>query len=137
MLPAVATICAVSATPGYAVAQPAPASATDEAPTVAEIPVTAPELVHRKQVGVDRNGQPIMVVSLTQNVSDADLDLTKPSDQTELRARIHSTAEQACKALEAKYPLNKIQSQPPGCIGTATQEAIAIADQLVAAANAK
>jgi UrcA family protein len=115
-----------------------PVAAADQAAAIEEITVVAPELV-RQEAGRGRHGQRIEVVSLTKKVSYADLDLTKPSDQTELRNRIRTTATAACKELDARTKPNLLYA-PPGehvCLSDATAESMKLANQVIAAANAR
>ena len=116
-----------------ALAQPPAASAPAESQ---EITIIAPEVV-RKTVGKESRGQPIEIVTTTQEVEFADLDLSKPADAATLRKRIKDAAREACRRLDQSAPLGRTYSGPPGCEAKATMEPLALVDQLAAAAQSR
>jgi UrcA family protein len=123
----------LSVLPSIHVAAAATTAAT--APYGEQVTVLAPQ-VSRVRVGTGRHNQPVEVASLAMNVSYADLDLTKPSDQQEFKDRITNTAREACQELDRQTTLQILQ--PPvstDCIGDASMEALKVADQVIAAAN--
>jgi UrcA family protein len=93
-----------------------------------EITVFAPEVVKKPGKG------PFEVVSTSQAVDFADLDLTRPADIDTLRKRIKDAARLACRRLDQSAPLGRTYSEPPGCEAKATMEPLALVDQLAAAA---
>jgi UrcA family protein len=105
---------------------------------VQEITVIAPEVV-RPTAGTARfAGSPIEVVSLSRVVSFADLDLSSPAGAATLRQRIRDTADKACAQLESEYPSNIYVPVPANqnCVRRATDTAMSLADQIIAAAGA-
>ena len=135
--PALAALAAISlAIPCYAGF--GAAAQTEAAPTTAEeITVVAPEVV-RRPAERGRHGQRIEVLSLTRKVSYADLDLTTSSGADELRNRINRVSREACRQLDAQAPSRPgtPSASAQRCEQNARVEALAVADQLVAAAKA-
>jgi UrcA family protein len=114
-------------------------AATVTTPTlVEELIVIAPHVI-RTPGPVGRHGQRTEILTLERRVSYADLDLTKPSDAAELRARVRKAAKGACADLEARAPsgYGTATASEQGCEGAANAEALAVVDQLVAAASAR
>lgn len=111
-----------------AMAQPAGASAPTKSQ---EITVIAPEVVRKQGTG------PFEIVATTQEVEFADLDLSKPEDAATLKKRIQDAARAACRRLDQSAPLGRTYSEPPGCEAKASMEPMAVANQLVAAAQQK
>jgi UrcA family protein len=128
-----AMVCGALVFSHAAMAQPAAASAPTESQ---EITVIAPEVV-RKKGGTVGRGQSIEIVSTTQEVEFADLDINKPSDLATLKKRIRDAAREACRRLDQSAPLGRTYSVPPGCEANAAREPLALADQLAAAAQGK
>ncbi len=128
----VAMICGAMVFSRAAMAQPEAAAPAESQ----EITIIAPEVV-RKTVGAESRGQPIEIVSTTQEVQFADLDLSKPDDVSTLRQRIKDGAREACRRLDQSAPHGRTYSEPPGCEAKATMEPLALVDQLAAAAQAK
>jgi UrcA family protein len=102
---------------------------------VEEITVTAPEIT-KKRVGTGRHGQPIEVYSTSLEVSYADLDLTKTSDQKTLKDRIYQTAKDACSKVDAAMPGPNISGVMDPCPSEAAREPLRVADAIIAAVNA-
>ncbi len=128
-----AMFCGAMVFSNAALAQPEAASA----PTGSqEITIIAPEVV-RKTTGRESRGQPIEIVTTTQQVEFADLDLSKPQDADILKQRIKDAAREACRRLDQSAPLGRTYSDPPGCEAKATMEPLALADQLADAAQGK
>jgi UrcA family protein len=93
-----------------------------------EITVTAPRAI-QNTVGRGPTGISIQEISLSYQLSYADLDLTKTAGVSELDRRIKTIAKEACKALNNLNPLNP---KDPRCVtnainGTADQRKHAIA----------
>jgi UrcA family protein len=128
-----AMFCGAMVFSNAALAQPQGASAPVESQ---EITIIAPEVV-RKTAGKESRGQPIELVTTTQQVDFADLNINKPSDVATLKKRIRDAARDACRRLDQSAPLGRTYSHPPGCEAKATMEPLALVDQLAAAAQEK
>ena len=128
-----AMFCGAMVFSNAALAQPEAASAPAESQ---EITIIAPEVV-RKTAGKESRGQPIELVTTTQAVDFADLDLSKPEDAATLKRRIKDAAQAACRRLTQSAPLGRTYDAPPGCEAKATMEPLALVDQLAAAAQGK
>ena len=102
------------------------------------VTVVAPYITHETQTNLGVGNRGIYDVnSLTKEVSYADLDLSKSSDDDRFIQRINDTAKESCAELKAKYP------DPPHapvtsdqeCIKTATDQAMVIATSLIGRAK--
>ena len=121
-----AMFCGALVFSNAALAQPAGASALAESQ---EITIIAPEVVKKPGTG------PFEVISTTEAVEFADLDLTKSADIDTLKKRIRDAARDACRRLDQSAPLGRTYSEPPGCEAKASMEPLALANQLAAAAQ--
>jgi UrcA family protein len=128
-----AMFCGAMVFSNAAMAQPETAAAPAESQ---EITIIAPEVV-RKTAGKESGGQPIELVTTTQQVEFADLDLSKPADADTLKQRIKDAARAACQRLTQSAPLGRTYNDPPGCEAKATMEPLALANQLADAAQGK
>jgi len=104
-----------------------------------EITVIAPYVVRHQVVGRETGGVhlPIEVISVSRNVSYADLDLAKHSDAAELEKRISDTAKAACDELNSLYPNNLYPPVPSdqNCVKSARDQAMTVAKLVIAAAG--
>lgn len=91
-----------------------------------EITVVAP----RERARTSATGAPIEVVSTSQTVSIADLDLRTQQGMGELEKRVRSAANSACDWLDHLYPVTSTDSPP--CVKTAVDKAMADARAMVA-----
>lgn len=121
-------ILAVGALVGVAMAsESAIAQATEE------ITVTAPRIIE-KSVGHTPSGIPIREISISYQLSYADLDLTKTAGVSELERRIDTMAKEACGALDNLKPLGPKDSH---CVAKAIESAADQKKQAIATAVAK
>ena len=102
------------------------------------VTVVAPYITHETQTNLGVGNRGIYDVnSLTKEVSYADLDLSKSSDDDRFIQRINDTAKGACAELKAKYP------DPPHapvtddnqCMKQATDQAMLVATSLISRAQ--
>jgi UrcA family protein len=102
------------------------------------VTVVAPYITHETQTNLGVGNRGIYDVnSLTKEVSYADLDLSKSSDDDRFFQRINDTAKEACAELKAKYP------DPPHapvtddnqCMKQATDQAMLVANALISRAQ--
>jgi UrcA family protein len=77
-----------------------------------------------------KGGMNFQTISVNRYVTYGDLDLSKPSDRSELENRIHDTAREACNALDAKFPPTVYVpvGESQDCIGSASRGALAMAN---------
>jgi len=122
-----AMFCGAMVFSNAALAQPAGAAVAESQ----EIVITAPEVVRKPGTG------PFELVTTTQDVDFADLDLSKPQDIETLKKRIRDAAREACRRLDQSAPLGRTYSEPPGCEARAAIEPLALAKQLADAAQSK
>jgi UrcA family protein len=121
---------------------PAPAQnapAKSPAPLASAVTVVAPEVVRRPTTGTTRfHGSPVEVLSLQKVAEFGDLDLTTDAGVGTFHKRIRATAQAACAQLESEYPSRTYVPVPASqnCSQTATRSAMAVADEIVAAARA-
>jgi UrcA family protein len=54
-------------------------------------------------------GVPVEVISISQRVSYADLNLTSVAGSEEMEARVRSTARTLCEKLDQRYPLSNVE----------------------------
>ena len=104
---------------------------------VQEVVIYARHVV-RRQVGVSPGtGARIEIVSLTRHIGFSDLDVTQESGAAELRNRISTAAKESCQQIETDYPSAVYPPDPPDqdCVKSATDGAMAIAAQVIAAAK--
>jgi UrcA family protein len=119
-----------------AAAAMAAASAPALAQTVGEITVLAPKVV-RESAGRTDRGVPLEVVSISHHVSYGDLDLSKPDDVATFKKRVTAAAKEGCDQLDRLYPLGSLPNPSnQNCERTATEEGMAQADMVIAAATA-
>ena len=106
--------------------------------------VTAPSVViHESKAAAGSRARgrgmlrPIEVVSINRSVSFSDLDLSKASDVATFRKRIHDAASEACRVLDQRYPKAVYIPVSPNenCAANASDNAMKIADQVIAAAK--
>lgn len=93
-----------------------------------EIEVTAPRARVRGELGA-----PLRDVSMSREVSFADLDLTTNDGARTLESRIRSTARNLCRQLDIMHPV-KADNSPP-CYQTAVNDAMAQAEDAIAQAR--
>jgi len=98
-----------------------------------EITVSAPRMV-QKNVGRSLSGIPIQEISISYQLSYADLDLTKSAGVIELDRRIDTVAKQACSGLDNLHPLS---AKDPDCVRNAINSAADQRKHAIAAAVAK
>lgn len=128
----VAMFCGAMVFSHAAMAQPPGAAA---APIeTQELVIIAPEVVRREGGGGPGRWD---VISTTEHVSFADLNLARPEDYAKLRQRIQDAARTACLRIERSAPAHRTYSEPPGCRGRATMEPLSIAKALHDAARSK
>ena len=103
-----------------------------------QVTIVAPYITHETQKVMGSGNKGVYDVnSLTKEVTYADLDLSKQSDDDRFIQRINDTAKETCAELKAKYP------DPPHapvtsdqeCIKTATDQAMMIATSLISRAQ--
>jgi UrcA family protein len=100
-----------------------------------EVRIQATE-VAKQQVGVQTSGRPMEEkAELTMVVSYADLSLTTNSGQALLRDRVASAAREACKRVNATFPMSSRPSEDQ-CVSNAIRDAAPEIDAAIAAANA-
>lgn len=119
MLLALGSLCAGSAS---ALAAPA---MSEEGVTVYHAPFTYHRQVNR---ALDRE-LPTEQITVSTEVSDADLDMSKDADVDTLKERIRQAAVDGCKELDRRFP--KALYAPVGgedCVGTTTSQALARVD---------
>lgn len=128
-----AIVCGALGSSPAALAQPGGVPAPAESQ---DITVTAPEVVHATlgRPVQQRRRRPVEIMTTSQQVSFADLDLSKPADVATLRERIRDAAREACRRLDRAVPAGRSVSPPAGCQATASVQALAVANELVAAA---
>jgi UrcA family protein len=100
--------------------------------------VVAPRLLRGGPGPAWGSGARIGVVSLSQNASFADLDLTTQGGADEFKRRVMYAALDACNQLEAKYPSTvyiPVQANQ-SCPDTTAAAALIVADQIIATARA-
>lgn len=127
-----AFLCGLAAASSPAVAQAASAS-----PQVTEqVTVRAPSYVVRR-VPISGRQTRLMnaeVISVSRAVNYADLDLSKPSDATELEKRINDTARDVCREVNVLTPKTTfVIVGGQDCVKSATDDAMGVAKQLIAA----
>jgi UrcA family protein len=103
-----------------------------------QVTIVAPYITHETQKVMGSGNKGVYDVnSLTKEVTYADLDLSKQSDDDRFIQRINDTAKETCAELKAKYP------DPPHapvtsdqeCIKTATDQAMMVATSLISRAQ--
>lgn len=82
------------------------------------VTVQAPRVVH-KSAGVGANGLALEQLSLTREVSFADLNLDTPEGKVALHDRIRSNAREACQQLAALYPFSIFTDDVQTCVQNA------------------
>ena len=80
-------------------------------------------------------GVPVEVISVSQRVSYADLNLASLSGAEEMEARVRNTARTLCAKLDDKYPLAGIQQQ--NCVRDTVIKALADVRAAITAAEKK
>jgi UrcA family protein len=117
----------------------APPDAANGQPTTASaLTVVAPRLLRGGPGPAWASGARIGVVSLAQNASFADLDLTTQGGADEFKRRVMYAALDACNQLEAKYPSTvyiPVQANE-SCPDTTAASALIVAEQIIATARA-
>ena len=119
-------------------AGPAQAAALGEE----EITVSGPYTVSKEMTKQSLGGEmPQFAVSVSQRVSYADLDLSKPDDVTKLRDRVTMAAKDSCRELDARFPPNIYHpvgdASRKGCIRDTTGQALARLDTITNGALAR
>ena len=115
---------------------PAWAAREDERITVSG-PYTVRQEITQRNMGGQMQEQKL---SVSQDVSYADLDLTRHADVEKLRERVNAAAKDSCKELDRRFPVSTyIPVTTRSCARDAAREALAqvdtIAAQSVANAN--
>jgi UrcA family protein len=105
-------------------------------PSASEVTIVAPRVVHQ-EVGKSPSGTPIELISLSREVSYADLSLASTTGVATLDKRVADTARQACDQLELLYPAALYPPNPSSqdCFKTAYAEGMAQAGAAIAAAH--
>jgi len=107
-----------------------------------EITVSGPYTVSKEMTKRSMRGElPEFTVSVSQRVSFADLDLSRPNDVTKLRDRVTTAAKDSCRELDARFPRNVYQpvgeSSPQECVRNTTGQALARLDTITNGALAR
>lgn len=113
-------------------------SAGKGARTQEQITVTGPRLVisHIGSQHTQAGGFGYDTLSLTHQVSYADLDLTSPADALELKERVDDTAKKVCRELAKLRPVQPANSSSTAdCYSQAYKGAIKQAEAAIAAAK--
>lgn len=89
------------------------------------ITVVPPQTRQQKPV---QHGMKTTAIAINRTVDITDLDLSKPSDQMALRARVNGTAKEACNELDAKFPQSVYVPLDPdrSCVRDAEKGALAM-----------
>lgn len=100
------------------------------------ITVYAPFVVHRANMQ-RKAGEQLELISVNRAVSFHDLNLKEAADQKTLETRVNQAAQDACKELDKRFPKNVYIPVPANqdCVANATNEAMLVVTQLIAAAN--
>jgi UrcA family protein len=80
-------------------------------------------------------GVPVEVVSISQRVSYADLNLASVSGSQEMEARVRSTARALCEKLDQRYPLSGFQTET--CVRNTVSKGMADVRAAISAAEKK
>jgi UrcA family protein len=88
------------------------------------------ELAHASVTGASAH-----VISVSQRISYADLNLTSYSGFQEIEARVRSTAKTLCDKLDRMYPTSRINTET--CVGQAVSQSMADVRVAIAAAEKK
>ena len=80
-------------------------------------------------------GAQVEVISISQRVSYADLNLTSVSGSEEMEARVKSTARTLCEKLEQKFPLSGVQMDT--CVRNTVNKGLADVRSAISAAQKK
>lgn len=115
---------------GLLVAATMSAVAAEPQETLGEVTVRG---VREEPAGQTVHGAPIVIATMEQRVSFADVSLTTDSGVKVLQTRIRDAARSICDTLEAKYPI----SAPGGkdCYKTAVDKAMGDAQKAIDAAK--
>ena len=112
-----------------------PAYAQAAADEQEQVTVTAPPYTIHRTHGPQRQYRLLVPerVSVSQAVSYADLDLSKPADAAEFKRRIEETARQVCEVLDRHVPRSPFDIVlDPDCVRTTTERAMASARRVMA-----
>lgn len=115
----------------FAVTDAALAQNTAPAP---QVTVEAARVV-KHTVGRSYTGAPIEELQLRRRVAYSDLDLSTATGQDAFKNRIKTTAREACKQLSSLYPLALWTTSNESCVKSATDDAMAQANKVIAAAH--
>ena len=107
-----------------------------------EITVSGPYTVSKEMTKRSLGGEmPEFTISVSQRVSYADLDLSKPDDVTKLRDRVTMAAKDSCRELDARFPPNIYHpvgdASRRACIRDTTGQALARLDTVTNGALAR
>jgi UrcA family protein len=120
---------------GFSAANAEPARPGDEESVTVDGPYTVRQEVARHSLSSLGTEQ---TISVSQNVSYADLDMSKQTDVDTLRGRVRSAAKDSCRQLERRFP-NVLDRDLHQCIRDATRNGLAdvnaIASRSLARAN--
>lgn len=95
--------------------------------------ITVQAVASKTVVGRSTIGAPIEQTALTQRVSYADLDLRTYIGAMTLKRRVREAAGEACRKLDALYPLE--DREAPACIEHAVADASRRVDRAIARAQ--
>lgn len=100
------------------------------------ITVYAPFVVRHASLP-KKAGEQLELISVNRAVSFHDLNLKDAADQKTLETRINQAAQDACKELDKRFPKNVYIPVPANqdCVANATNGAMLVVTQLIAAAN--
>lgn len=129
-------LAALSTLPSPAAGQSA-SGAPQATGAVTSLTVVAPRVVRGGPAPGWASGARIGIVSLSQDASFADLDLTTQAGADEFKKRVMYAALDACNQLEAKYPSTvyiPVQVNE-SCPDATAASALVVADQIIAAAR--
>jgi UrcA family protein len=105
------------------------AAVADTLPTIS----IQASVVNKKVIEMSSSGIPTEEVTVTRQVSYADLDLRTHAGTQALNARVEKAAELACKQIDELYPLE--QDEAPNCIKQSVEKADRQVQEAIAAAH--
>jgi len=127
------TLCAASALLcGIGAAAPAAAQDYYYSGNTERVIVEAPW--SKQDLGVQpKSKMTTSLISVSRTVNFSDLDLRKNADINELALRVNDSARDACRELDARFPpLVYVDASGTDCVKTATENAMAKVDQIIA-----
>jgi UrcA family protein len=106
-----------------------------------EVTVVGPYTVGKATTKRALGGEmPELTISVSQSVSFADLDLSKPGDVATLRGRVKAAARDSCRELDHRFPSAiyiPMESDRRECVRNATGQALARVDTITNGALAR